>query len=73
MFEKIKDSIAERMLNKIIDEKEINITVSVKDNSKHPLAETQQLQPAVKESFTDILRNSTLDLKVSFKNKGEQK
>ncbi|MBR3134110.1 MAG: hypothetical protein IKG56_01440 [Clostridia bacterium] len=73
MFEKIKDSIAERMLNKIIDEKEINITVSVKDNSKRPLDGTQQLQPAVKESFTDILRNSTLDLKVSFKNKGEQK
>lgn len=71
MFEKIKDSIAERMLNKIIDEKEINITVSVNDNSKAPIAGTQQLQPAAKESFTDILRNSTLDLKVSFKNKGE--
>ena len=71
MFEKIKDSIAERMLNKIIDEKEINITVSVKDNSKVVIDETQELQPAIKESFTDILRNSTLDLKVSFKNKGE--
>ena len=33
MFDKIKDSIAERMIEKIIDEKSINISLSINKRS----------------------------------------
>ena len=60
MLNKIKDSIAERMLAKIIDEKSINISLSINKRS------TREYKDIV-----DVLTDSDIDMKISFDKKGE--
>ena len=60
MFDKIKDSIAERMIEKIIDEKSINISLSINKRSDREY-----------KDITDVLTDSDIDMKISFDKKGE--
>ena len=60
MFDKIKDSIAERMIEKIIDEKTINISLSINKRS------AREYKDIVK-----VLTDSDIDMKISFDKKGE--
>ena len=60
MFDKIKDSIAERMIEKIIDEKSINISFSINKRSDREY-----------KNVVDILTDSDIDMKISFDKKGE--
>lgn len=60
MFDKIKDSIAERMLAKIIDEKSINISLSINKRSAREY-----------KDIVDVLTDSDIDMKISFDKKGE--
>ena len=60
MFDKIKDSIAERMIEKIIDEKSINISLSINKRS------TREYKDIV-----DVLTDSDIDMKISLDKKGE--
>ena len=60
MFDKIKDSIAERMLAKIIDEKSINISLSINKRSDREY-----------KDIADVLTDSDIDMKISFDKKGE--
>lgn len=60
MLDKIKDSIAERMLAKIIDEKSINISLSFNKRSAREY-----------KDIVDVLTDSDIDMKISFDKKGE--
>ncbi len=60
MFDKIKDSIAERMIEKIIDEKSINISLSINKRSAREY-----------KDIADVLTDSDIDMKISFDKKGE--
>ena len=60
MFDKIKDSIAERMIEKIIDEKSINISFSINKRSDREY-----------KNIADVLTDSDIDMKISFDKKGE--
>ena len=60
MLNKIKDSIAERMLAKIIDEKSINISLSINKRSDREY-----------KDVADVLTDSDIDMKISFDKKGE--
>ena len=60
MLDKIKDSIAERMLAKIIDEKSINISLSINKRSAREY-----------KDIIDVLTDSDIDMKISFDKKGE--
>ena len=60
MFDKIKDSIAERMIEKIIDEKSINISLSINKRSARDY-----------KDIVDVLTDSDIDMKISFDKKGE--
>lgn len=60
MFDKIKDSIAERMIEKIIDEKSINISLSINKRSDREY-----------KDIADVLTDSDIDMKISFDKKGE--
>ena len=60
MLNKIKDSIAERMLAKIIDEKTINISLSINKRSAREY-----------KDIADVLTDSDIDMKISFDKKGE--
>ena len=60
MFDKIKDSIAERMIEKIIDEKTINISLSINKRSDREY-----------KDVVDVLTDSDIDMKISFDKKGE--
>ena len=60
MFDKIKDSIAERMIEKIIDEKSINISLSINKRG------TREYKDVM-----DVLTDSDIDMKISFDKKGE--
>lgn len=60
MFNKIKDSIAERMIEKIIDEKTINVSLSINKRNTHEY-----------KDVIDILTDSDIDMKISFDKKGE--
>ena len=60
MFDKIKDSIAERMIEKIIDEKSINISFSINKRSDREY-----------KNVVDVLTDSDIDMKISFDKKGE--
>ena len=60
MFNKIKDSIAERMIEKIIDEKSIHISFSINKRSAREY-----------KDIADILTDSDIDMKISFDKKGE--
>ena len=59
-FDKIKDSIAERMIEKIIDEKSINISLSINKRSDREY-----------KDIADVLTDSDIDMKISFDKKGE--
>ena len=54
MFNKIKDSIAERMIEKIIDEKSINIYLSINKRSDREY-----------KDIADVLTDSDIDMKIS--------
>ena len=58
MFDKIKDSIAERMIEKIIDEKSINISFSINKRSDREY-----------KNVVDVLTDSDIDMKISFDKK----
>ena len=60
MLDKIKDSIAERMLVKIIDKKSINISLSINKRSAREY-----------KDIVDVLTDSDIDMKISFDKKGE--
>lgn len=60
MLNKIKDSITERILEKIIDEKSINISLSINKRSDRDY-----------KDITDVLTDSDIDMKISFDKKGE--
>ena len=60
MLNKIKDSIAERMIDIIIDEKSINISLSINKRSDREY-----------KDITDVLTDSDIDMKISFDKKGE--
>ena len=60
MFDKIKDSIAERMIEKIIEEKSINISLSINKRSDREY-----------KDIADVLTDSDIDMKISFDKKGE--
>ena len=60
MFDKIKDSIAERMIEKIIDEKSIIISLSINKRSDREY-----------KDIADVLTDSDIDMKISFDKKGE--
>ena len=60
MLNKIKDSIAERMIEKIIDEKSINISFSINKRSAHEY-----------KDIADVLTDSDIDMKISFDKKGD--
>lgn len=60
MLDKIKDSIAERIIEKIIDEKSINISLSINKRSAREY-----------KDIADVLTDSDIDMKISFDKKGE--
>ena len=60
MFDKIKDSIAERMIEKIIDEKSVIISLSINKRSDREY-----------KDIADVLTDSDIDMKISFDKKGE--
>ena len=60
MFDKIKDSIAERMIEKIIDENSITISLSINKRSDREY-----------KDIADVLTDSDIDMKISFDKKGE--
>ena len=60
MLNKIKDSITERILEKIIDEKSIIISFSINKRSDREY-----------KNVVDILTDSDIDMKISFDKKGE--
>ena len=60
MLNKIKDSIAERMIEKIIDDKNIHISLSINKRSDREY-----------KDITDVLTDSDIDMKISFDKKGE--
>ena len=60
MFDKIKDSIAERMIEKIIDEKSISISFSI----------NKRIDREYKD-IADVLTDSDIDMKISFDKKGD--
>ena len=60
MFDKIKDSIAERMIEKIIDEKSISISFSINKRSDREY-----------KDIADVLTDSDIDMKISFDKKGD--
>ncbi len=63
MFNNIKDSLIEKMLNKIIDEKEINITASL--NPKNQLM-TDQSNEIRKQDLAGMLADNEVSVKISF-------
>ena len=60
MLNKIKDSITERIIEKIIDEKSINISLSINKRSAREY-----------KDIVDVLTDSNIDMKISFDKKGE--
>ena len=60
MLNKIKDSIAERMIEKIIDEKSIILSLSINKRSAREY-----------KDIVDVLTDSDIDMKISFDKKGE--
>ena len=60
MLNKIKDSITERIIEKIIDEKTINISLSINKRSAREY-----------KDIADVLTDSDIDMKISFDKKGE--
>ena len=63
MFNNIKDSLIEKMLNKIIDEKEINVTASLnpKEDQRNDLNNEVK-----KQDMQTILLDNELSFKISF-------
>ncbi|MDN5651015.1 MAG: hypothetical protein L0G51_00145 [Lactococcus lactis] len=64
MFNNIKDSLVEKMLNKIIDEKEINITASLNPKRQQPIP--QQSQEIRKQDLAGMLADNEVSVKISF-------
>lgn len=63
MFNNIKDSLIEKMLNKIIDEKEINFTASLNPKEDQ---RTELNNEVKKQDMQTILLNNELSFKISF-------
>lgn len=63
MFNNIKDSLIEKMLNKIIDEKEINITASLNPKEDQKTDLNNEIK---KQDMQTILLDNELSFKVSF-------
>ena len=63
MFNNIKDSLIEKMLNKIIDEKEINFTASLNPKEDQ---RTDLNNEVKKQDMQTILLDNELSFKVSF-------
>ena len=63
MFNNIKDSLIEKMLNKIIDEKEINITASLNPKNQPRIGESQEVR---KQDLAGILADNEVSVKISF-------
>lgn len=63
MFNNIKDSLIEKMLNKIIDEKEINITASLNPKNKPRTGESQEVR---KQDLAGMLADNEVSVKISF-------
>lgn len=63
MFNNIKDSLIEKMLNKIIDEKEINITASLNPKNQLRIRESQEIR---KQDLAGMLADNEVSVKISF-------
>ena len=63
MFNNIKDSLIEKMLNKIIDEKEINVTASLNPKEDQKTDLNNEIK---KQDMQTILLDNELSFKVSF-------
>ena len=63
MFNNIKDSLIEKMLNKIIDEKEINITASLNPKHQPRIGESNEVR---KQDLAGMLADNEVSVKISF-------
>lgn len=63
MFNNIKDSLIEKMLNKIIDEKEINITASLNPKNQPRIVESDEVR---KQDLAGMLADNEVSVKISF-------
>lgn len=63
MFNNIKDSLIEKMLNKIIDEKEINITASLNPKNRPRIGESNEVR---KQDLAGMLSDNEVSVKISF-------
>ena len=63
MFNNIKDSLIEKMLNKIIDEKEINITASLNPKNQPRIGESNEVR---KQDLPGMLVDNEVSVKISF-------
>lgn len=63
MFNNIKDSLIEKMLNKIIDEKEINITASLNPKNQQMIGESNEVR---KQDLAGMLVDNEVSVKISF-------
>lgn len=63
MFNNIKDSLIEKILNKIIDEKEINITASLNPKNQQRIGESQEVR---KQDLAGMLADNEVSVKISF-------
>ena len=63
MFNNIKDSLIEKMLNKIIDEKEINITASLNPKNQPRIGESNVVR---KQDLAGMLVDNEVSVKISF-------
>ena len=63
MFNNIKDSLIEKMLNKIIDEKEINITASLNPKNQPRIGESNEVR---KQDLAGMLVDNEVSVKISF-------
>lgn len=63
MFNNIKDSLIEKMLNKIIDEKEINITASLNPKNQPVIGQSNEVR---KQDLAGMLADNEVSVKISF-------
>ena len=63
MFNNIKDSLIEKMLNKIIDEKEINITASLNPKNPPKIGQSNEVR---KQDLAGMLADNEVSVKISF-------
>ncbi|QCW07635.1 hypothetical protein [Lactococcus phage CHPC971] len=63
MFNNIKDSLIEKMLNKIIDEKEINITASLNPKNQPMISQSNEVR---KQDLAGMLADNEVSVKISF-------